>query len=58
VDLSGEALDSLNTCHHPEEGQILTTTEILTLGVIPSPLYPGDIEKNLSLVVPKIKTLD
>ena len=27
VDLSGEALGSLDTCHHPEANQILTTTD-------------------------------
>ena len=27
LDKAGELLNSLDTCHHPDAGQILTTTE-------------------------------
>ena len=29
VDLAGEALSSLDTCHHPDVSQILTTTDCM-----------------------------
>jgi len=34
VDFSVEALGSWNTCHHPDEGRILTTTDAPTFSLI------------------------
>jgi len=34
VDTTGEALGSLDTCHHPDEGQILTTIPVLHINAL------------------------